>query len=110
MSLRTPTDFLAISWSSASVRFPAPGISRSMTNSGMVTSLARYGSKYSSGSLECVAGVRDVANLNRCRFQKDRRMIRDSCTLVPWQKTELALASLVDDASLAGAACVWHHR
>ena len=37
-------------------------------------------------------------------------MIRDSCTLVPWQKTELALASLVDDASLARAACVWHHR
>ena len=37
-------------------------------------------------------------------------MIRDSCTLVPWQKRELVLASLVDDASLARAACVWHHR
>ena len=39
-----------------------------------------------------------------------RKMIRDSCTLVPWQKTELALASLGDDANLIGAARVWYHR
>jgi len=39
-----------------------------------------------------------------------RKMIRDCCAFVPWQKTELALASLGDDANLIGAARVWHHR
>ena len=37
-------------------------------------------------------------------------MIRDSCTLVPWQKPEVALASLVNDANLVGAACASYHR
>src|SRR5215470_17742480 len=36
MPLITATDLREIAWSSASVRFPAPGISRSMTNLGIV--------------------------------------------------------------------------
>ncbi len=39
-----------------------------------------------------------------------RATIRRCCCLVPFQKTELALASLGDEANLIGAACVWHHR
>ena len=39
-----------------------------------------------------------------------RKVIRDSCRYVPFEKTELALASLGDDANLIGAARVWHHR
>ena len=36
--------------------------------------------------------------------------MRDSYTLVPWQKPEVALDSLFNDANLVGAACVWYHR
>ena len=39
-----------------------------------------------------------------------REVIRESCAFVPWQKTELSLASLGDDANLIGAARVWYHR
>jgi glucokinase len=39
-----------------------------------------------------------------------RKIISESCAFVPWQKTELSLASLGDDANLIGAARVWHHR
>ena len=39
-----------------------------------------------------------------------RKLIRESCKLVPWQQTELTLASLGDDANLIGAARVWHYR
>ena len=39
-----------------------------------------------------------------------RRTIVASCRLVPYDKTELALASLGEDANLIGAASVWHHR
>jgi glucokinase len=39
-----------------------------------------------------------------------RSVIRESCRYVPFEKTELALASLGDDANLIGAARVWHHR
>lgn len=39
-----------------------------------------------------------------------RKIIRQSCRYVPFEKTELALASLGDDANLIGAARVWHHR
>jgi len=39
-----------------------------------------------------------------------RKMIRESCAFVPWEKTELSLASLGDDANLIGAARVWYHR
>jgi glucokinase len=39
-----------------------------------------------------------------------RKIIRQSCAFVPFEKTELALASLGDDTNLIGAARVWHHR
>jgi len=39
-----------------------------------------------------------------------RATIVRGCRFVPHEKTELALASLGDDANLIGAARVWHHR
>jgi glucokinase len=39
-----------------------------------------------------------------------RKTIVASCRLVPFDRTELALASLGDDANLIGAARVWYHR
>ena len=39
-----------------------------------------------------------------------REVIRQGCRFVPAEKTELALASLGDDANLIGAARVWHYR
>ncbi len=38
------------------------------------------------------------------------KVIAQGCRFVPWEKTELALASLGEDANLIGAARVWHHR
>ncbi len=39
-----------------------------------------------------------------------RKIIRESCRFVQFEKTELALASLGEDTNLIGAARVWHHR
>ena len=39
-----------------------------------------------------------------------RKVIRQGCRFVPFEKTELVLASLGEDANLIGAARVWHHR
>ncbi len=39
-----------------------------------------------------------------------RKIIRESCRLVPFDKAELSLASLGKDANLIGAARVWYHR
>ena len=39
-----------------------------------------------------------------------RKNIVASCRLVPFDRTELALASLGDDSNLIGAARVWYHR
>jgi glucokinase len=39
-----------------------------------------------------------------------RKVIAQGCRFVPFEKTELALASLGDNANLIGAARVWHHR
>jgi glucokinase len=39
-----------------------------------------------------------------------RKTISRGCRFVPYEKTELALASLGEDANLIGAARVWHHR
>lgn len=39
-----------------------------------------------------------------------RKVIASGCRFVPFEKTELALASLGEDANLIGAARVWHHR
>jgi glucokinase len=39
-----------------------------------------------------------------------RKVIRQGCRFVPYERTELALASLGEDANLIGAARVWQHR
>jgi glucokinase len=39
-----------------------------------------------------------------------RKVIRQGCRFVPSEKTELATASLGENANLIGAARVWHHR
>ena len=39
-----------------------------------------------------------------------RELIRRSCRYVPFEKTELVLASLGQDTNLIGAARVWHHN
>jgi glucokinase len=39
-----------------------------------------------------------------------RRAIAQNCKLVPFERAELALASLGEDSNLIGAARVWHHR
>ena len=39
-----------------------------------------------------------------------RKVISKGCRFVPFEKTELALASLGDDVNLIGAARAWHHR
>lgn len=39
-----------------------------------------------------------------------KRVMRQHCGLVPFEKTELTLASLGPDTALAGAARVWFHR
>jgi glucokinase len=44
------------------------------------------------------------------RLEDLRAVIAQGCRFVPWEKTELALASLGEDANLIGAARVWHHR
>ena len=43
-------------------------------------------------------------------LEEIRRVIAKGCRFVPYEKTELALASLGEDANLIGAAQVWHHR
>jgi glucokinase len=39
-----------------------------------------------------------------------RNVIRGGCRFVPFEKTELAMASLGEDSNLIGAARVWHDR
>jgi glucokinase len=39
-----------------------------------------------------------------------RKVVSQGCRFVPFEKTELAVASLGEDANLIGAARVWHHR
>ena len=43
-------------------------------------------------------------------LEEIRKTICRCCKFVPYDKTELALASLGEDANLIGAARVWHHR
>jgi len=43
-------------------------------------------------------------------LEEIRKTIVGACRYVPFEKTELTLASLGDDANLIGAARVWHHR
>jgi len=44
------------------------------------------------------------------RLEDLRDVIAQGCRFVPWEKTELTLASLGEDANLIGAARVWHYR
>jgi glucokinase len=44
------------------------------------------------------------------RLEDLRDVIAQGCRFVPWEKTELALASLGENANLIGAARVWHYR
>lgn len=44
------------------------------------------------------------------RLKDLRAVIAQGCRFVPWEKTELAVASLGEDANLIGAARVWHYR
>jgi|SRR5579864_1125176 len=43
-------------------------------------------------------------------LEKARKVIASSCRLVPFERTELALASLGEDTNLIGAARVWYQR
>jgi glucokinase len=43
-------------------------------------------------------------------LERIRKVIATSCRLVPFERTELALASLGEDSNLIGAARVWHYR
>ncbi|HXM40391.1 MAG TPA: ROK family protein [Bryobacteraceae bacterium] len=43
-------------------------------------------------------------------LDRARQVIRQCCTMVPFEKAELCLASLGADTALAGAAQAWHHR
>jgi glucokinase len=43
-------------------------------------------------------------------LEEIRKTICRCCRFVPFEKTELALASLGEDANLIGAARAWHHR
>src|SRR5690242_18497789 len=44
------------------------------------------------------------------RLNDIRKVIAQGCRFVPYEQTELALASLGEYANLIGAAQVWHHR
>jgi glucokinase len=44
------------------------------------------------------------------RLEDIRKVIAQGCRFVPFEQTELALASLGENANLIGAAQVWHHR
>jgi len=43
-------------------------------------------------------------------LDRARQVIRQCCSLVPFEKADLAVASLGADTPLAGAARVWHYR
>ena len=47
---------------------------------------------------------------SRLFLDRARQVIRQCCTMVPFEKAEIALASLGPDTALAGAAQVWVHR
>ena len=51
-----------------------------------------------------------VMNSAALFLEEIRKTIGQCCRFVPYEKTELTLASLGEDANLIGAARVWHHR
>src|SRR5258708_29588236 len=54
----------------------------------------------------CGTGMKSAALF----LDGNRKVISQGCRFVPFEKTELALASLGENANLLGAARVWHHR
>jgi glucokinase len=44
------------------------------------------------------------------QLQEIAKVVAQGCRFVPFERTQLAFASLGDDANLIGAARVWHHR
>lgn len=69
--------------------------------------MANLVSMFSPDAIVLGGGVMKSADLFLDGIHKT---IRESCAFVPWQKTEISLASLGDNANLIGAARVWHHR
>jgi len=51
-----------------------------------------------------------VMEASRLFLERARQVVRRHCTLVPFEKAKLAVASLGADTALVGAAQVWHHR
>jgi len=51
-----------------------------------------------------------VMQSSRWFLERARQVIRQCCTLVPFEKAEVALASLGADTALAGAAQAWYQR
>lgn len=64
-------------------------------------------SSFCPGAIALGGGVMKSAGLF---MDKVREVIRANCTLVPWEKTRLVMASLGADAGLVGAWRAWHHR
>jgi len=51
-----------------------------------------------------------VMQSNHLFLDRARQVVRQCCTMVPFEKAKIALASLGADTALAGAAQAWHHR
>lgn len=51
-----------------------------------------------------------VMEASRLFLDRARQVVRQHCSLVPFDKAELVVASLGADTPLAGAAQVWYHR
>ncbi len=43
-------------------------------------------------------------------LNRARQVVRQCCTMVPFERAEIAVASLGADTALVGAAQAWHHR
>ena len=80
-------------------------IVRACNNHGVPFLPRGAGTSLAGGCLPVGGGVMKSVSLDDLR-----KVIAQGCRFVPFEKTELALASLGDDANLIGAAQVWHHR
>jgi glucokinase len=69
--------------------------------------LANLVTLFAPDSIVLGGGVMQSANLF---LDGIRKIIRENCRLVPFEMTELAVASLGKNTNLIGAARVWHHR
>ncbi|HEV2401281.1 MAG TPA: ROK family protein [Candidatus Sulfotelmatobacter sp.] len=59
---------------------------------------------------DCIVLGGSVMNSAALFMEQIKDVIRRSCTLVPFDKTEITLASLGENANLVGAARTWYHR